>query len=170
MAAEDEAVSQLAAAFKAWDFYPAFGPGYSGAKAVLITDQYPFDVIDNMLQESGTGYMTRPIISIRAAPSRLESRTLGETFGPGAGSTTRFGRRLWITFLVTAWADQTMGGNSTVESLAGQVQGCCFYNAFRLQAVKGLWAETSGNAFEERPQMWRYDLAVRSYAVVSYDA
>lgn len=173
MGAVDETFTQLAGALKTWDFTPAFPSAFitaGGKKSVQIVSGWPMDIIDNMQTESNNGSMTQAILSLFIHGDD-EIRALGDHFGPGAGQLQRFGTRWSFVAVTTCWADQQMGGADTVTKLAGQVYGCYFFNRTRLTVVKlTRVASTSREAYQEREQLWRYDLTAEGYAVVSYDA
>lgn len=170
MALFDEARIQLRDAFSQWDFSSCFPTDatYTNPKGVVIVRGWPYDILDNILAETN-GQMTQPIISIEIGHSMDTFRSLGGVMGGAAPGFTRIGTRVNLSYIVGCWADEQLGGSDMTEALAGQVQGCCFYNRSRLAAFRNLKTTTSREAFEDRPQLWRVDITVEGDAVVSYD-
>lgn len=174
MAAFDEARSQLVTAIASWDFSPAFPAGYTGAKAVLITIASPFDTIDNMLSEASNGQMTQPVIAIAladgiSAPRALGNHSVGIAGSPPAGQ-SEFSIRKGLLFTIEVWADQMLGGAETVEKIAGQVDGCVFYNTTRLAAYRHLRCASAKPSYDDAIQAWCCTLHVEGDAVLSYFA
>lgn len=173
MGVYDEAREQLIGALYAWDFSGAFGdnPTYAGPKNVEIVSGWPYSTIDAMMQEDpNLGFMTKPIISIVGAGAPDRPRNLGNALGAGVGNTRRFGTLVLPKFMLSCWADEQVGASQVVERLAGEIQGCIFYNQNRLAAYRHLVCQASHEAFQDRPELWRMDLTVDGDAVMSYDA
>ncbi len=164
MGAPDEAESQLIGAFYLWDFSGAFPAGYVGTRAPLLVSDSPLDLIDHLLSEND-GSMTQPVISVMGAVDDDKPRTFGDhPFGGGTG-TVAMG--VDLSFVVSCWADERMGGGPTAKRLLGQVQGCVLANRNSLTAFRRLLCSGGRQAYEERPQMWRADLNVAGYGVNS---
>lgn len=161
MAAPDEARAQLTSAINAWDFSVCFPGGYTGIKAVMVVPEFPYDVIDNMLQENH-GQMTQPIISVGLEDDMDTFRTLGGKF-----SQTQIATRVGLAFIIMAWADQFMGGYDTAEKLIGQVQGCLFYNRISLAAYRHLRTHSVKTSLDERTQMWVGELVCEGDALLT---
>jgi hypothetical protein len=164
----DEAEDQLIAALNAWDYRTVFSGG------VEVMSDWPYDRLSDINGEIQDGAMVKPIISVVAAHSMDTFRGIGgqmSTSGalPAPGA-TRHATRVGMAFVVGCWADQRLGGYDTVKRLAGQAQGCIFYNQNRLAAYRHLRMKTSDPAFEDRPALWTFHLTVEGDAVVSYDA
>ena len=176
MGAFDEARLQIVTALGAWDFSPAFPAGYAGTKGVLITIDSPYDTIDNMLSEGSnpTGQMTMPVIAIALADGISAPRTLGNHSVGIAGSPpvgqSEFSVRKGLLFTIEVWADQILGGAETVEKIAGQVDGCIFYNTTRLAAYRHLRTASAKPSYDDALQAWCCTLHVEGDAVVSYFA
>ncbi len=169
MAAIDEARTQLMAAFAAWDWSPAYPSGYTDPKAPLVVPANPNDIIPNLVTFR-RDQQTRAILSVALLDVDDTFRTLGDHLGPGAGQLQRFGTRVNLAFLCICWADQQAGGSDICQKLAGQVEGCVFYNRVRLAAYRHLRTHSGHEAFEDRSQLWRCDLVVMGDGVASYDA
>ena len=164
MGAPDEGETQLLGAFYLWDFSPAFPSGYGGTKAPILVSDSPFDLIDNILTENN-GTMTQPVISVMPAVNTDKVRTFADhPFGAGTG-TVAMG--VDLSFIVSCWADEQMGGGPTVKKLMGQVQGCVLANRNSLTAFRHLLCRGGSELYEERPQMWRADLFVTGDGVNS---
>jgi hypothetical protein len=169
MSVVQEITDQVLASLNTFDFSPAFPGGYTGSKSVLLVHAWPFDLIDNMLAETG-GQMTRPIISVISVDARNYHRSLGNVSTVNApANRTRFATRVEGNFLVSCWADQFMGGGDTVEKLGGLVAGWAFLNQSSLPSYRQLRASASHESFEDRPQVWRYDSTLTGYAMLTYD-
>lgn len=160
---------QIMTALANWDFTPAWPPTFGGDKSVAITPGYPSDTLDNILKTQFSQQYKRAVISVRLQDSFDSFRTLGGVLGPGAQTMTRYATRVELVYTVSAWADQQMGGPDTVRGLGSQIQGCMFYNRSRLTAIRQLETRLSGETYQDRPQMWRFDITVRGYTLVSYD-
>ncbi len=163
----DEAEDQLLTALTAWDWTSVFAGG------VETMSDWPYDRLLDLNGQLADGKMTQPIISIVAAHSTDTFRAIGghmTTSGaqPAPGM-VRFSARVGMAFMVCTWADERLGGYETVKKLAGQAQGCIFYNRNRLAAYRHLRMKTSDPAYQDRPGLWTYHLTVEGDAVVSYD-
>ncbi len=165
MGAPDEAEAQLLTAFYNWQWSSVFPAGYTGIKAPMLVSDSPFDIIDNILGEDGSGEMQQPIIAVMPAVNTDRIRTFGDQpFGNGTG-TVAMG--VDLGFIVSCWADERMGGGATVKKMIGQVQGCVLANRNSLTAFRHLLCRGGSELYEERPQMWRADLTVSGDGVNS---
>ena len=150
-------MAQLIGAFQAWNWSALWPSGYTGIKAPMIVDDWPFDLIDTM-QNENDGVMTQPIISVVTAIDDDRVRSFGDhPFGGGTG-TVAMG--VDLSFVVSCFADERMGAGPMVKKLMGQVQGCVLANRNSLTAYRRLLCKGGHSVYEERPQMWRADLTV----------
>jgi hypothetical protein len=178
-----EARTQLRDALSEWDFTGIFPSGWpklpdgTDARGPLIVPAHPYDIIDNMLEESKKGLtgptMTQPIISIVLGHSTDTFRSLGDVHAtavnPPATGKWRRSTRMGLVFLVSCWADERLGGYETVELLGGEIQSCVFFNRSRLAAFRHLRCHNQEPAYIDRSEIWTMDLYVEGDALVSYD-
>lgn len=166
----DEIRAEVMQSLYAYDFSSAFPAGYAGAKAVTIVRGWPYDLIDNMLAETD-GQMTRPVVSVNDLDLTNTYRSLGNVSNVGAPvGMTRRATRVEAMFLVGCWADRLLGGADTAELLGGLVIGWAFLNQGSLTAYRQLRASASHGAYQDRPQLWRYDVSLTGNALLTYDA
>ena len=166
----DEIRAQVMNSLLAYDFSSAFRSGYGGAKAVTLVRGWPYDLIDAMLAETD-GQMTRPIVSVADVDVADTYRSLGNVSDVGAPvGKTRRATRVEASFLVGCWADQLLGGADTVELLGGLVIGWAFLNQASLTAYRQLRASASHGSFQDRAQLWRYDVTLTGHALLTYDS
>lgn len=169
MGAIDEARGQLMTALSNWDWSSAYPAPYTGTKAPVLVVASPADVMQNF-----TTYIrdqqTNAIVSVELVDIMDIHRSLGDHFGPGTGQLQRFGTRVDLVFNVECWADQQAGGSDLVQKLAGQVEGCAFYNKVRLPAYRHLITRSGREAYEDRPQLWRCGVLIYGDGIASYDA
>lgn len=169
MASIDESRDQLIAALAAWDYGPAYPVAYTGVKAPAIVTASPADLIDNFVtytRDQGTS----AIVSVELVDVLDTHRSLGDHFGPGAGGLQRYGTRVDLVYSIECWADQQAGGSDLVQKLAGQVEGCVFYNKVRLTSYRHLVTRSGREAYEDRASLWRCGILVYGDGVASYDA
>lgn len=167
MAAVDEISSEIITSLNAFDFSPAFPQAYTGTKAVMIVKGWPYDLVDNMLSETN-GQMTRPIISVTSVGTPTSFRSLGNLFGSvAAGVAPTYAMRVEASFLISAWADQSLGGTDTVEKLGGLLEGWALLNQNSLTAYRHLRISTASEVYADAPQLWRYDATVHGDAILS---
>lgn len=166
----DEIRTEVMNSLLAYDFTGVFPGGYSGTKSVTIVRGSGFDLLDNLLSESD-GQMTMPVISVDDPVVIDSHRSLGSvsTVGAPAGKTRR-ATRVEATCLIGCWADQRLGGPDLAEALGGQVIGWAFLNQLTLTAFRQLRTATSHGAYEGRPQLWRFDVDLTGYALLTYDS
>lgn len=169
MASIDEARSQLITALANWDWSSAYAPGYTGTKAPVIVPASPPDIIQNFVTYV-RDQQTSAIVSVDLVDVLDMHRSLGDHYGPGANGLQRYGTRVDLVFNIEAWADQAAGGPDLVQKLAGQVEGCCFYNKVRLSAYRHLVTRSGREAYEDRASLWRCGVLVYGDGVASYDA
>lgn len=171
MGVYDECYAQLSAALDAWDFSSIWPSGYTGVKSVVIAEQWPQDLIDNMLNEgvsTPVGSMTQPIISIVTAHGTGSFRTLGGNYyDPNNPGATLKAERFGQAFMISSWADQLLGGYDTCMRLAGQVAGCLLANRTSLPSYRQLKVASSDVAYEDKPGLWVYDQHVEGITVNS---
>lgn len=166
----DEIRTSVMNSLYAYDFSTAFPVGYAGTKAVTLVRGWPYDLIDNMLAETD-GQMTRPIVSVNDVDVLDTYRSLGNVSNVGTPvGKTRRATRVEASFLIGCWADRLLGGADTVELLGGLVIGWAFLNHVSLAAYRQLRASTSHGAFQDRPQLWRYDVSLMGHALLTYDS
>lgn len=163
----DEIETQVLGALEAWDYRSVASSG------VVLADEWPYERTEDILGEGPDRQMTKPMITVVGAHSTDTFRGLGgqmSTAGPPpSGGTTRYATRAGVALIVSCWADQKLGGYDTVKKLAGQVQGCLFYNRNRLSAYRHLRVKVGDPSFEERDGLWSWHLTVEGDAVVSID-
>ena len=179
-----QARNELRDALAAWDFSGLFPVGWppladgSDARGPLIVPAHPYDIIDNMLQETKdnteTGAcMTQPVISIALGHSTDTFRSLGDVdtdpANPPATGQWRISTRMGLVFLVSCWADERLGGYEMVEQMGGLVEACAFYNRTRLASFRHLRCHNQEPAYIDRSEIWTMDLYVEGDARVSYD-
>lgn len=169
MGAIDESRSQLIQALADWDWSSCYPGGYTDPKAPIIVPANPNDIMANIVAYR-RDQMTSAILSVHLIDLNDSFRTLGDHLGPGAGQTQRYGTRVELAFLLGCWADQQAGGSDLCQKLAGQVEGCVFYNRVRLAAYRHLRARSGHEVFEDRPQLWHCDVVVTGDGIASYDA
>lgn len=170
MAIVDELRTQVMNSLYATDFSSAFPVSYAGAKAVTLVRGWPYDLIDAMLAETD-GQMTRPILSVNEVDVPTSYRSLGNVSNVGAPvGMTRRATRVDASYLIGCWADQILGGADTVEKLGGLVIGWAFLNQGSLAAYRQLKASASHGAYQDRPQLWRYDVSLTGHALLTYDS
>jgi len=113
--------------------------------------------------------MTVPVISVMLANAQDTFRSMGGYFGSGPMTgTMTYGTRVEGAYLVSAWADQQMGGAQTVENLAGLIQATAFINRTGLSAFQNLRTAASRPAYQMTDQLWRFDVTIEGMALVSY--
>jgi hypothetical protein len=169
MAAVDEARAQLIAALAAWDYSSAYPNAYTDPKAPIIVPASPPDILANITTYR-RDQQTSAILSVALLDISDTFRTLGDHLGPGAGQLQRYGTRVDLAFTVIAWADQQAGGPDLCQKLAGQVEGCVFYNRARLLSYRHLRSRGGHETYEDRPGLWTCDVTVIGDGVASYDA
>jgi hypothetical protein len=161
---------ELKAALMAWDFRDVFPDAYAGPKQVTVESRWPYDTIDNMLREDpNLGAMTMPVISLIAAHGTPTFRSFNQAFYDRTTGTMRHASRQGIAILVSVWADQLLGGYEMVEKLAGEVCMCVQANEVALPSYRHLRWQTSEAAYEDRPQLYTYDVHVEGDTLIVYD-
>lgn len=166
----DEARDQLLAWLNSLDFSTVFPSTYSGTKGAVVMNGWPFDLIDNMLQETN-GTMTVPIVSLVLANASDDFRSLGGLLGAGSvPGTALYGTRVTGTYLLSAWADSNMGGSYVVEGIGGIIMGQAFVARERLTKLRHLHVTSSHEPYLERPQVWCLELMLECDTIVSYYA
>jgi hypothetical protein len=158
-------------ALELWDYSSVFPPAYTGTKGCLVMDGWPYQLIEQMEATSNQGQLTIPIISISSLNSSEEPRTLGEVYAMGGSGPLgrKIGRRQRTSFLISAWADQQLGGMDMVRKLAAQVHGCIMYYSQRLTKVRHLVMFHSREHFDDNAQLYRFDVSVEGEALVTID-
>lgn len=178
--AASESVEALALMFAAWDWKPAFDYAYS-----LAVPATPFPGITSIeiiagantweqveqLQSTPNTLMQEPIMGIEVMPFDVPHSFIGDVAGPGSSgpTSTRFGRRVTLHFLVAVWADEQLGGGDLVRAIGGQIEGCVLYNSNRLSAIRNLKTIGSQEG-KERSEIYRYQTMIECNSLVSVDA
>lgn len=169
MAVFDEPLTNLINAIGAWDFSAAIPSNYDGPYQVQIEHGTPYQIMQRIQTLSG-GQMTTYLISIQESSSLDTVVRLGDVFGDGdAPGTTRYGRRMSIPYVLSAWADERLGGMDAARLLAGQLVFCALFNKTRLQSPKNLRVKSPRPMVVGGSQLYRYDVTVEGDVVYAVD-
>jgi len=173
MSIYSECVTQIENALNAWDFTALFPSNWPAAnKGVMILNKWPVDLIDNILKETGSRQMTMPIISITPQTSDAVFTGMGGYVTNISQTSGRpmMGMRAAVKLVLSAWADQALGGEEMSLSLAGELFDCMVYNCNRLPSYRRLRPSHSDTAYEDRPQLWVAEVLVEGVTVYAYEA